>query len=350
MLRTQMLKFGLLVLIAAIGCGQTAPSASGAEGKVETGKLALTATTTATTVSVDAKLVEYKRSSAEVSGAIKSAGSDTMGELMTVWADGFRKFYPNVQAEVEAKGSGSAPPALIQGTANFGPMSRDWTKVELDQFQTKFGYKPTVLKTSIDMLAVYVNKDNPISGLTFQQIDAIFSKTRKGGAPKDITTWGELGLTGEWKDKPINLYGRNSVSGTYVYFKDHALFKGDYKDSVKEQPGSSAVVQSVASDKYGIGYSGIGYKTADVIAVPLAAKAGGEFVPADPANAYSGKYPLARFLYVSVNVKPGSKLDPLRAEFIKYIFSRNGQEDVITNGYLPITAAVASQSLKSVGL
>ncbi len=187
-----------------------------------------------------------------------------MGDLMTVWADGFRKFYPNVQAEVEAKGSTTAPPALIQGTANFGPMSREWAKDEIDQFQTKFGYKPTVLKTSIDMLAVYVNKDNPISGLTFQQIDAIFSKTRKGGAAKDITTWGELGSTGEWEDKPINLYGRNSASGTYVYFKEHALFKGDYKDSVKEQPGSSAVVQRVASDKYGMGYSGIGYKTADV--------------------------------------------------------------------------------------
>jgi phosphate transport system substrate-binding protein len=247
-------------------------------------------------------------------------------------------------------GSGSAPPALIQGTSNFGPRSREWTKVELDQFQTKFGYKPTVLKTSIDMLAVYVNKDNPIKGLTFQQIDAIFSKSRKGGAPKDITTWGELGLAGEWKDKPLNLYGRNSVSGTYVYFKEHALFKGDYKDSVKEQPGSSAVVQSVASDKYGIGYSGIGYKTADVIAVPLAAKAGAEFISADPTNAYSGKYPLARFLYVSVNFKPGSKLDPLRAEFVKYIFSRNGQEDVLTNGYLPVPDAVVGQSLKSVGL
>ena len=122
------------------------------------------------------------------------------------------------------------------------------------------------------MLAVYVHKDNPIKSLTLQQVDAIFSKTRKGGFEKDIRTWGDLGLTGEWAKKPISLYGRNSASGTYGYFKEHALFKGDFKDTVKEQPGSSAVVQGVASDKYGIGYSGIGYKTADVRAVPLAAE------------------------------------------------------------------------------
>jgi phosphate transport system substrate-binding protein len=296
---------------------------------------------------VDASIPAYEKVGSEISGSIKSVGSDTMNNLMARWAEGFRKVYPNVQIEIEGKGSATAPPALIEGTANFAPMSRDWKKEEIEAFQAKFGYKPTVVPTSIDMLAVYVNKDNPIAGLTLAQIDAVFSKGRKGGAASDVVTWGELGLTGEWKDKPINLYGRNSASGTYAYFKEHALFKGDYKDSVKEQPGSSAVVQAVASDPYGIGYSGIGYKTADVRAVPLAHREGKPFVTADPANAYRGTYPLARFLYVSVNVKPGSQLDPLRAEFLKYIFSHDGQEDVVRDGYLPLPAKVATKSLKT---
>jgi len=222
-------------------------------------------------------------------------------------------------------------------------------KVEMDEFEAKFGYKPTALPTSIDMLAVYVNKDNPIKGLTLAQVDAIFSKTRKLGHPVDITNWGQLGLEGEWKNRPISLYGRNAASGTYGYFKEHALGKGDYKDSVKEQPGSSAVVQGVASDKGGIGYSGIGYKTADVRAVALAG-ADGKMIEATPENAYTGEYPLARFLYVYVNAKPGVPLDPLRREFIRYIFSRQGQQDVVKDGYFPITANIARETLKKVGI
>jgi phosphate transport system substrate-binding protein len=229
-------------------------------------------------------------------------------------------------------------------------MSRPMKEKEIDDFEAVFGYEPTALPTSIDMLAVYVHKDNPIKGLTLQQVDAIFSKTRKGGQAQDIRTWGELGLTGEWADKPISLYGRNSASGTYGYFKEHALFKGDFKDTVKEQPGSSSVVQGVARDKFGIGYSGIGYKTADVRAVPLAAETGGTLVEASPEHAYSGDYPLSRFLYVYVNYKPGSELDPLRREFIRYLFSQDGQKDVVKDGYYPVTAEIASGALKSVGL
>jgi phosphate transport system substrate-binding protein len=199
------------------------------------------------------------------------------------------------------------------------------------------------------MLAVYVHKDNPIKGLTLQQVDAIFSRTRKGGYAKDIKTWGELGLGGVWKDRPIALYGRNAASGTYGFFKEHALFNGDYKNEVKEQPGSSSVVQGVASDKFAIGYSGIGYKTADVRAVPLAPDASSDYVPAEPARAYAGEYPLARFLYVYVNYD-GKNLDPMRREFIRYLFSKEGQTDVVRCGYLPIGQTIAGKALGSVGL
>lgn len=302
-------------------------------------------------VAVDKALPTYKTAKG-VSGSIKSIGSDTMNNLMALWSEDFRGLYPSVQVEIEGKGSSTAPPALIAGTATFGPMSREMKAAEADEFQTKFGYKPTQLRTSIDMLAVYVHKDNPIKGLTLQQVDAIFSSTRSGGYAKDIRTWGDLGLTGEWANKPISLYGRNSASGTYGYFKEHALYKGDYKDSVKEQPGSSSVVQGVASDKYGIGYSGIGYKTADVRAVPLSADTGAnpQHIEANPEHAYTGDYPLARFLYLTVNYKPGTELPPLQREFITYVFSREGQMNVVKDGYFPVTATIASQELAKVGI
>lgn len=301
-------------------------------------------------VQVDSDLPVYKPIDGGVSGTIKSVGSDTMNNLMTLWAEGFTQYYPNVLVEIEGKGSSTAPPALITGVSNFGPMSRQMKAEEQDKFERAYGYKATQLSTAIDMLAVFVNKDNPIKGLTLQQADAIFSSGRKGGYPEDITTWGQLGLKGEWTSMPISLYGRNAASGTYGFFKKHALFKGDYKDTVKEQPGSSSVIQAVANDKGGIGYSGIGYKTADVRAVPLAAKSGDKFIPATEEYAYTGEYPLARFLYLTVNYKPGSSLDPLRREFIKYIFSQQGQRIVVKDGYFPISAKIAKQQLEKVGI
>lgn len=307
------------------------------------------ATPVAAQIKVDAKLPEYKASTG-VSGTLKSVGSDTMNNLMTLWAEGFKKFYPNVKIEVEGKGSSTAPPALIGGTASLGPMSRPMKADEIDAFEKKFGYKPTALSTSIDMLAVYVHRDNPIKSLTLAQVDALFSKNRKLGAKDDVTKWGQLGLTGDWAEGPISLYGRNSASGTYGYFKEHALGKGDFKDSVKEQPGSSAVLQAVASDKFAIGYSGIGYKIADVTAVPLSEKPTGKPVAPELENAYSGDYPLSRPLLLYVNVKPGTQLDPLRREFVKFIFSRQGQEVVVKDGYFPVTATMATKALQSVGL
>ena len=311
--------------------------------------LTLLAAPLAAQQAVDARLPPYTKTSG-VTGAIKSVGSDTMNNLMTLWTEGFRAHYPNVQIAVEGKGSATAPPALIAGTASFGPMSRAMKDKEIDDFEKAFGYKPTVVRTGIDMLAVYVHRDNPIAqkGLTLQQVDAIFSKTRKGGFEHELRTWGDVGLTGEWADKPISLYGRNSASGTYGFFKEHALFKGDFKDSVKEQAGSSAVVQAVATDKFAVGYSGIGYKTADVVAVPLADEEGGAFHPA--AEAALDDYPLTRFLYVYLNYKPGTAIDPLRGEFLKFVFSADGQRVVITDGYLPVSAEIARSELAQVGI
>ena len=296
---------------------------------------------------LDPALAPYKPVSG-VSGNVSSIGSDTLNNLMTLWAESFNKFYPNAKIQIEGKGSSTAPPALISGTAQLGPMSRPMKGTEIDQFEKKYGYKPTPIRTSVDALAVFVNKDNPIKCLTLPQVDAIFSKSRRSGYKEDIKTWGQLGLTGEWAGRPVSLYGRNSASGTYGFFKEHSLKNGDYKDEVKEQPGSASVVQGVTVDRYAAGYSGIGYATAGVRAVPLAEKEGGKCYEADPDNAYSGAYPLARFLYVYVNKAPAKPLDPVTREFVKLMMSKDGQDVVIKDGYFPVPATIAKEELNKI--
>jgi phosphate transport system substrate-binding protein len=299
---------------------------------------------TAQAVKVDPGLPAYAKT-AGVSGNINSIGSDTMNNMMTLWAEAFLKMYPNVKVQVEGKGSSTAPPALIAGTAQFGPMSRAMRATEIDQFESKYGYKPTQLRTSFDALAVYVNKDNPIEKLTLAQVDAVFSKTRRRGFKQNVTNWGQLGLTGDWANRPISLYGRNSASGTYGFFKEHSLNNGDYKDTVKEQPGSASVVQGVTEDRFGVGYSGIGYKTSGVKVVALANADGQAYSDGSYEDVKSGKYPLNRFLYIYVNRAPGKPLDPLVKEFCKLIFSKEGQEVVVKDGYLPLPADIAKQEL-----
>lgn len=292
---------------------------------------------------VDKDLPRYEPV-AGVSGNLNSTGSDTLNNLMTLWAEGFKALYPNVNIQIEGKGSSTAPPSLIEGTAQLGPMSRPMKASEIDQFERKFGYKPTEIRVAIDALAVFVHKDNPIEGLSLQQVDSIFSSTnRLGGQP--INNWGEVGLTGEWARRPISLYGRNSASGTYGFFKDVALGGGDYRSTVKEQPGSSSVVQGVASNLAGIGYSGIGYATSGVRAIALANTDGVMYEPT-LENCLSGDYPLARFLYIYVNRKPGEPLDKLTHEFIRFVCSQQGQEIVVKDGYFPLPATVAKDMLE----
>jgi phosphate transport system substrate-binding protein len=295
-------------------------------------------------VQVDSSVAAYQKTSG-VSGNINSVGSDTMNNMMALWAETFRKMYPNVKIQIEGKGSGTAPPALIAGTSQFGPMSRAMKASEIDQFEAKYGYKPTQIRTSYDALAIYVSKDNPLEKLTLAQADAVFSKTRRRGG-KDVKTWGDLGLTGDWAGRPISIYGRNSASGTYGFFKEHVLQTGDYRDTVKEQPGSASVVQGVTEDRFGIGYSGIGYKTSGVKALQLADK--DQFFDGAYGNVTSGKYPLSRFLYIYINKAPGKPLDPLVKEYIKLILSKEGQEVVVKDGYLPLSPAIVAEELKKV--
>jgi phosphate transport system substrate-binding protein len=298
-------------------------------------------------VQLDAELPAYQKRSG-VSGTLNSIGSDTLNNLMTLWAESFQRQYPSVRVQIEGKGSSTAPPALISGTAQLGPMSRAMKANEVDDFEQRYGYKPTQLRVAVDALAVYVNKDNPIESLDLERVDAIFSKTRSCGHARAISTWAELGLGGEWAARPISLYGRNSASGTYGFFKDHALCGGDYRDQVKEQPGSASVVQGVSEDRNGIGYSGIGYRTSGVRPVPLAAKPGGRIFGVSQEEVMSGEYPLARFLYVYVNKAPGKPLDPLVSEFVRFVCTRDGQQVVMKDGYLPLSQSQCQAELAKI--
>ncbi|HEY9033657.1 MAG TPA: phosphate ABC transporter substrate-binding protein PstS family protein [Pseudomonadales bacterium] len=299
--------------------------------------------------SVDPALPDYKQVSG-VSGNVSSIGSDTLNNLMTLWAEEFAKFYPNVNIQIQGAGSSTAPPALTEGTANFGPMSRAMRDSEIQAFEKKHGYKPLAIPVAVDMLAVYVNKDNPIEGLTLAQVDAIFSVGRRCGASEDITRWGQLGLKGAWENRDFSLYSRNAVSGTYGYFKDNALCGGDFKSSINEQPGSASVVQGISESINGIGYSGIGYITSSVRAVPLARADGEPFATASADNAGNGSYPLARFLYVYINKHPNRELNPLEREFIRMVVSKQGQEVVVRDGYVPLPAVVAEKVLADIGI
>ncbi len=296
---------------------------------------------------LDPALKPYRKVSG-VSGTLNSIGSDTLNNLMTLWAEGFRRQYPNVKIQVEGKGSSTAPPALIEGTAQLGPMSRTMKESEIDKFEAKFGYKPVGFPVAIDALALYVNKDNPLKQLTMEQVDAIFSKSRRLGAKEAITKWGQLGLEGAWGSSPISLYGRNSASGTYGFFKEHALKNGDFKDEVKEQPGSASVVQGITEDRYGLGYSGIGYSTSGVHMLALAETAKGPFVEPTQQEAKKGTYPLRRHLYIYINQAPGKPLSPLVKEFLTYVYSRDGQADVLKDGYFPVDGTLVEAELEKI--
>lgn len=305
--------------------------------------ISLTEFSAAQAIKADPKLPRYKKKEG-ISGKVSSIGSDSMNNLLALWGDGFKKFYPSVVIEFEGKGSSTAPPALLAGTAQLGPMSREMKADEIDRIEKKYGFKPTAINTALDGLAVYVHKDNPVKSLTLQQVDAIFSKTRRGGYRSDITRWKEIasGLD----DQPISLYGRNSASGTYGFFKEHALFRGDFKDQVKEQPGSASVVQGVSRDRNGIGYSGVGYKTSGVRALPIAEKEGTEAFEPTYDNVEDGKYPIARFLFLYILKDPNRPLDPLVKEFLTYVLSYEGQSDAVRDGYYPLTLRLVEKELQ----
>ena len=281
-----------------------------------------------------ADVPDYERQPG-VAGKVTSVGSDTLANLMTFWSQEFKQLYPQVKFQIQASGSSTAPPALIEGTATIGPMSRELKPSEIRDFVNAHGYPPLVLRVAMDAIAIFVERRNPLPGMTLQEVDATFSATRYCGAPEPINRWRQLGVTQPDYQLPIRLFGRNSVSGTYGLFKIMALCEGDFKNTVNEQPGSASVVLSVASSEGGMGYAAYGYKTAGVRALPL-----GEnretLIPLTKETVRSERYPFSRFLYLVVNKKPGQPLPTLEREFLRYVLSKQGQQQVERDGYFPI--------------
>ena len=302
-------------------------------------------------LSLDPKLPDYVPQD-KLTGRLRSVGSDTMDRLTQLWSDDFTKLHPQLRVFHEGKGSSNAPPALAEGLADVGPMSRPIKEDEVKMLNTRFGFNPTQVRVAVDALAVYVHPSNPIAqrGLTLAELDAIFSSNRKRGHPKDISTWGDLGLTGEWADRPVIVFSRNKASGTYGFFRDEALKKGDFKTTNREMVGSEAVVAGVAENPGAIGYSGIAYKNDKVFVAPLRVKDGAEAFLPEPEFAYSGQYPLARGLYLTFAVKPGAPLKALHRELVRYVFSRQGQQQVLHDGYFPLDAKAAADELAKLGL
>jgi phosphate transport system substrate-binding protein len=292
--------------------------------------------------SANAEHPTYERV-AGVSGNLNSIGSNTLTVVLQLLAEGFQNAYPNVNIQIQGAGSGTAPAALIDGTAQIGPMSRGIRPAESDAFEARYGYKPTQIAIGIDALAVFVHRDNPIEGLSLPQVDAIFSSTNRLGH-NPIRTWGEAGLRGDWAQRRVSIYGRNSVSGTYGVFRNIALGGGDFDGSrYQEMPGSSAVVQAIGEDRFGIGYSGIGYLTPGTRAIKLGATTGGKLFDAIPANAASGDYPLSRLLFLYINKAPNQALDTLTAEFLRYALSAEGQAIVERAGFFSLPGGFATQ-------
>lgn len=309
--------------------------------------VAVIAFLTAGAAALDLELSPY-RAVGSLSGQLKSVGSDTMLHEMELWVEGFRSVYPNVSIDIEGKGSNTAPPALLSGASQLGPMSRQMTPDEIGAFEAKFGYKPTAILVAIDALAIYVHRDNPLTCINMEQLERVFAADPRSGGGRSIRNWGELGLTGEWATKPIAMYSRNTLSGTYKFFKQHVLGGGDFKDDIKMQAGSEAVVSAVGGDKFAMGYSGIGYKTSAVRAIPVAVGKGCYDASFD--NTYSRKYPLARGLYIYLLKDPKKPMDTLSGEFVKYVLSRDGQLQAKKGGYYPITRNIREHELTRLGL
>jgi phosphate transport system substrate-binding protein len=298
-----------------------------------------------------------------LTGRLAVAGSETMQPLVARLAAEFRNRYPGIKVGIEGGGTNAAMTGFFQGLAQsrrgdgnvrghlgsnditLMASSREMTEAEVKSFIARYGYEPTAIPIAMDAVAVYVHKDNPVTGLTLEQVDALFSADRRRGLADDLKVWGQLGLTGEWTNAPVRMYGRNQKSGTRAFFQHHVLLDGGFKPSVKEEPGSATVVLDLSRDRFGIGYTGMGYQASAVRPLPIALKAGMPFVVPNAETTEDGSYPLRRFLYLYVNRDPKEPLDTVVEEFLTFINSREGQETVVRAGFYPLPMPQVVQNL-----
>jgi len=301
-------------------------------------------------IEVDPALPTYEPD-ATLDLRLRSMGSDTMDRLIRLWGAGFKKHHPGLVCFHQGRGSGTAVPALTEGISHMGPMSRPMTEAESRRFQAEFGYPPTQLAVGLDALAVFVHPDNPIArtGMDLRELDAVLSASRVRGYPNDANVWGDLGLTGVYRSAPITVYGRNSASGTYGLFQKRVLLGGEFKPTNVELIGSAEVVEAVAADPFGIGYSSVGYARRDAATVPLAEDPGRTPVAPTAAGAEGG-YPLARELSLVFAFDPSEPVPEAMREFLRFVYSADGQRLVAEAGFLPLTNERAEAELEKIGL
>ena len=292
----------------------------------------------------------YYRPVEKLSGELKLGGSNTLSHIATVWIDSFTQFYPDVKITIDVNGSRQAVKDVKAGKTQIGLLSRTVHREEVEDFSKAFGYGPTVLTPCMERTGIFVHKDNPIKSLTLAQLDAIYSDDCRRGAEKPCRTWGQLGLTGAWASKPIVAHGRTKDTGSQVFIQQSVMLGAKMRSDLKAHKGNVEMLQAVTQDPNSVGFSGLSYATSDVKAVPLGFSEQEGFVAIDSPEADRGRYPLVRRLQLVVNHNPEKELPALQQEFIKYVFSRLGQEDVVKAGFQAIPARPAHVALDAVGL
>ncbi len=280
-----------------------------------------------------------------VSGSLTVVGSDTMKPFTEIWAGELQRFYPGLVIRVESLGSETGLSALLEGKAQIAAMSRRMTSQEISEFMREFGYEPTEVPVAVDALTVFVHRDNSIIGLTLQELDSVFCAERRRGLKYRIDTWGDLGLDTGWADTPIHLYGRDGRSGTAAFFREHVCEGADFHPTMTKSAGSASVVVDIMKDRYGIGFSGIGYRTSAVRPVPLASASGMRYVEPTIQSIMDGSYPLRRTLYLYVNRPPKGPASPAVVEFVKFAVSLQGQQVVLNHGYFPLATEELNRTM-----
>jgi phosphate transport system substrate-binding protein len=313
---------------------------------------------------LDTQLPAYQpRRDIKISGTFKGAASDVLVVLAQKWMEKFKTYYPDVQLSISPPYAGSLGAIeLVKGDLDFVFVSRELKPDDISKFKTKFGYAPLSVPISggsyrhfgaLDTVAFFVNKDNPIEQLTFKQLDQMYSSTHaRGGAA--ITKWGDLGLTGEWADKPINLVGIRPWNGFEEFVRQRVLSadgkRGEWRDGIKFEKVVFPMAKDIAADRYSIGYSGMAYTDAPVKLVPLVEKEGD--APQAPTydNVALATSPLSRLIYFNTNKAPDKPLNPALEEFLKFVLSREGQQVVLDHArYVPLRASQAATARAQLG-
>lgn len=285
-----------------------------------------------------------------LSGTLSSTGSDTLHNMMMLWRREFVASYPQSNIQIQSSGSATAPVALLEGTASFGPMSRPMLSAEQQRFRHKFGYDAYAVPVAIDMLAIYVHQDNPLQQISMAELEAIYSQHRRCSYHSTVKLWGELGLRGVWQARPVAAYGRNPASGTYAFFRQRALCNDDFQNQVQQLPGAAAVVRAVSLSINGLGYSGFGQQIAGVKMLAVSKEPGTPALVPSAEHALSGAYPLARLLFIYLNKAPEQPLPQAEREFIRFILSAKGQQLLLNDGLVPIPAELRMQVSQELGL